>query len=61
MYDEKCDELARYFLSPDGEPKEAEVASLAQHIQSAIEDWLGAPEIYMNSAPAGLILTDVVR
>ena len=38
-YDEKCDELARYFMS-DGEdvPEEA-IADLAQSIQDAIENW----------------------
>ena len=38
-YDEKCDELARYFMA-DGEiqPEEA-IADLAQTIQDAIENW----------------------
>lgn len=40
-YDEKCGDLARYFL-PEGTI--AEGAALAQHIQDAVEDWLSGRE-----------------
>jgi hypothetical protein len=40
-YDEKCGELAEYFLHNEGRVPE-EVDSLAQTIQDAIEDWLNA-------------------
>lgn len=36
-YDEKCYELAEYFLSEDAD---LDVSDLAQTIQDAIEDWL---------------------
>jgi hypothetical protein len=40
-YDERCYELAQYFLTdqPIHDKTEANVASLAQHIQDTVEDW----------------------
>jgi hypothetical protein len=41
LYDPKCGELARYFLSQDGrELVEAEVHELASLIQDAVEDYI---------------------
>jgi len=40
-YDEKCGELAKYFL-PDSNSEAT--ALLAQHIQDSIEDWLASNE-----------------
>jgi hypothetical protein len=37
-WDPKCNELAAYFLPP--EASEAERASLSQHIQDKVEEWL---------------------
>ena len=39
-YDEKCYELAQYFLE-DYEHSEAQAAELAQDIQDAVENWFG--------------------
>jgi len=38
-YDEKCEELANYFLT-DYEPVHEGTERLAQAIQDAIEEWL---------------------
>lgn len=38
MYDSKCEELARYFLTDEKHEPE-EVISLAQEIQNSIERW----------------------
>ncbi len=41
-YDEKCEELAEYFLegvTGEPEPTEVEKQSLAQAIQDAVENW----------------------
>lgn len=38
-YDMKCDDLARYFMSDGENAPEEEIASLAQAIQDAIENW----------------------
>ncbi len=42
MYDEKCEELADYFLKDEDDMPQNAKADLAQHIQDAIEDWLGS-------------------
>jgi len=39
-YDEKCEELARYFLSDISHVTDEDVKRLSQTIQSAIEDWI---------------------
>jgi hypothetical protein len=41
-YDEKCAELAEYFLTDDA--RIGEVVELAQVIQDAIEEWLRSEE-----------------
>lgn len=41
-YDEKCGELARYFLAEYGYSPQSE-ASLAQDIQDQIERWFETP------------------
>jgi hypothetical protein len=43
MYDPECLKLAQHFLADEG-VGEREEDLLAQHIQSAIEDWLHALE-----------------
>lgn len=42
-YDNKCKELAEYFLADEVHVPE-EVASLAQEIQDSIERWFGPRE-----------------
>jgi hypothetical protein len=42
-YDEKCYELAKYFLADRSHTSE-ELADLAQTIQDAVENWRPAPE-----------------
>lgn len=47
-YDEKCKELASYFLQERPDSADA-INGLAQAIQDAVEDWLSAsipPEVY---------------
>lgn len=40
-YDEKCEELARYFLDEGAEIyTEDNIKELSQNIQNSIEDWL---------------------
>jgi len=40
-YDQKCEDLARAFLTNDGQtPTPAAVEALAEHIQMCIEDWI---------------------
>jgi len=41
MYDEKCEELAEYFLADTQSKNDKDkIAELAQYIQSEIESWL---------------------
>ena len=42
MYDEKCLELARHFLSDHAQ---CEAPELAQHIQDAVESWFGQVDV----------------
>jgi hypothetical protein len=41
-YDTLCFDLALAFLDDDDSLTDARAAELAQHIQTAIEDWLAA-------------------
>jgi hypothetical protein len=40
MYDPECLKLAQHFLADEHDVGEREQDLLAQHIQTAIEDWL---------------------
>jgi hypothetical protein len=40
MYDDKCLDLAEFFLADEGSLTRERADDLAQHIQTAIEDWL---------------------
>lgn len=40
-YDDRCEDLARYFLPSSGWTEE-EVKDLAQDIQDAVESWIDA-------------------
>jgi len=41
-YDQRCFELAEYFLMDEPNVLKEGVSDLAQHIQDAIEDWFEA-------------------
>lgn len=43
-YDPACEDLARHFLVDDDMYTDEKAKLLAQHIQTAIEDWLAYQE-----------------
>jgi hypothetical protein len=51
MYDSRCHELAEYFLEAT-HASEADKESLAQSIQSAVEDWFSAYELREKQSPS---------
>lgn len=43
-YDEECEVLAMHFIGEDNLYSKENVKALAQHIQTAIEDWIAYQE-----------------
>lgn len=44
-YDSRCSDLAEVFLADESDVTPADIADLAQTIQTAIEDWLGSRDL----------------
>jgi hypothetical protein len=51
MYDDKCLDLAEFFLSDEGSLTRERADDLAQHIQTAVEDWLALNPKPQAAAP----------